>query len=76
MPVASWVNTKIDVDGLEPLVLKGAVSTLTNVDTILIEIEKNVLNLHRKDLINFLGSLGFYCQDEINEKKRNYIFRK
>ena len=67
---------KIDVDGLEPLVLKGAVSTLTNVDTILIEIEKNVLNLHKKNLINFLGSLGFYCQDEINEKKRNYIFRK
>ena len=67
---------KIDVDGLEPLVLKGATSTMRNVETLLIEIEKEVLSSHKKELISFLDSLNFRCEDEINDKKRNYIFKK
>lgn len=67
---------KIDVDGVEPLVLQGAISTLKNADSVLIEIENEVLNLHKTSLIKLLNSLDFHCQDEINEKKRNYIFRK
>ncbi len=67
---------KIDVDGLEPLVLRGAVSSLKNVETLLIEIEKEVLSSHKEELITFLSSLNFQCEDEINDKKRNYIFKK
>ena len=69
-------HVKIDVDGLEPLVLKGAASTMRNVETLLIEIEKEVLSSHKKELVNFLKLLNFHCEDEINDKKRNYIFRK
>ena len=69
-------HLKIDVDGIEPLVLKGALDTLLGVDSVLIEIENEVLSLHKDNLIELLTSLGFHCKDKIDKNKRNYIFRK
>ena len=52
---------KIDVDGLEFNIIKGAKSVLKNIQSLLIEVDKTQLN-QEKDIFNFLANQGFYLE--------------
>ena len=76
---------KIDIDGLEPLVLKGCEKNIRNIDSILIEIDQN--NKSHLNMINTLKKYGFdYDEDQIErtarpkgdrfENVREYIFNR
>ena len=49
---------KIDVDGIEHLILKGSTNTLKDVETILIEVNENYNEQHEK-VSQYLISSGF-----------------
>lgn len=62
-------HIKIDVDGFEHLVIKGAKNTIKNVKSILVEVNTN-LHLH-KEMINSLLSLGFkYDHHQVSQSIR------
>jgi FkbM family methyltransferase len=62
-------HIKIDVDGFEHLVVKGAKNTIKNVKSILVEVNTN-LHLH-KEMINSLVSLGFkYDHHQVSKSIR------
>jgi hypothetical protein len=68
---------KIDVDGLESIILAGAQKTLTKVKEILIEVDKsNVSQI--ADVKRMLGTLGFVQEKYIGtiELKENQIWVK
>ena len=75
LPVPAYI--KIDVDGLESIILTGAQKTLTNVKEILIEVDKsNVSQI--ADVKRILGTLGFVQEKYIDtiELKENQIWVK
>lgn len=77
-------HIKIDVDGLEDNVVLGAVNTLTNVKSLLIEV--NVKLPGHVRMIKLLDAMGFiYDQDQVNAALRKsgpfmgigeYVFRR
>lgn len=54
-------HIKIDVDGLEHKVIYGAIKTLANVKSLLVEVNTNSVD-HTK-MIKILNALGFYYDD-------------
>jgi FkbM family methyltransferase len=77
-------HIKIDVDGQEPLVVKGAMKTLANTKSVLIEVNE-ALDSHQ-DMIKTLESMGFKydnAQVELARRKEGpfkgcaeYLFRR
>lgn len=77
-------HIKIDIDGLEPLVVYGAIKTLRNVESVLIEVNDNLPE--HKAMVKLLGGLGFwYDQNQVNMAVRKsgtftgvgeYVFRR
>ena len=76
---------KIDIDGLEPLVLKGCEKNIRNIHSVLIEIDQN--NKSHFNMIKDLKKYGFtYDQDQVDktarpkgdkfEHVREYIFNR
>lgn len=61
-------HIKLDVDGLEHLVIKGAMKTLRNVKSILIEINPNIPK--HLELVDILKVLGFTYDEKQAEKAR------
>ena len=61
---------KIDVEGAEYDVLKGASSTLKNVNALMVEVSK-----HKNDVLNLLTDFGFK-QIASATKTNNYFFVK
>ena len=63
---------KIDVDGIEYLILKGSTSALKNVESILVEVNKN-FDKQSKDIEKYLTQSGF----KLDQKSYpNQIWRK
>lgn len=56
---------KMDVDGIEHLILKGSLNTLATVESILLEVNENNNNQFN-DIKQYLGSAGF----KLKEKKQ------
>jgi FkbM family methyltransferase len=75
LPVPSYI--KIDVDGLESIILAGAQKTLTNVKEILIEVDKNNIT-QIVDVERILSTIGFVQEKYIGtiELKDNQIWVK
>lgn len=77
-------HIKIDVDGLEPNIILGSLSTLQNVKSLLIEVNKR-LESHQQ-MIKILNALGFYYdENQVNKALRKtgpfkgigeYVFRR
>lgn len=77
-------HIKIDVDGLESNVILGAMSTLQNVKSLLIEVNKRLE--HHQQMIRILNALGFYYDDnQVNKALRKsgpfqgigeYVFKR
>jgi len=64
-------HIKIDVDGLEHLVLKGAQKVLTNPKLKSILVEINTLLSEHQALFALMSELGFiYCQDQVDAAVR------
>lgn len=62
-------HLKIDIDGLEPLVIKGATKTLPNIQTILIELSHR--NKQHVQLIENIMSYGYkYNQAQVDKTSR------
>lgn len=75
LPVPDYI--KIDVDGLESIILTGAQKTLTNVKEILIEVDKsNIIQI--ADVERILSTIGFVQEKYIGtiELKENQIWVK
>jgi len=70
-------NIKIDVDGIEHLILEGGKKALNNTKSILIEVLKEFNAQHDK-VSSILQELGFELTKEINLKKKafNQIWKK
>jgi FkbM family methyltransferase len=60
-------NIKIDVDGIEHLILKGGIKTLSNIDSILIEVNDNFLD-QAKNCQNILEKSGFKLITKLNSQ--------
>ncbi len=76
--VATPTHIKIDVDGLEPAIISGAKRTLTEVQSIMVEVELGNLDRKEESLDLPLRKLGF---EESNQFKgtgtgRNRLYRK
>lgn len=56
-------HIKIDVDGIEHLILSGGVSTLKNVQSILIEVNDNFIE-QAESVRSTLNALNFYLRDK------------
>ena len=56
---------KMDVDGIEHLILKGSLNTLSTVESILLEVNENNSNQFN-DIKQYLDSAGF----RLKEKKQ------
>ena len=54
---------KIDVDGIEHLILKGSIDTLKNVESILVEIDQN-FDSKSKEIEKYLTQSGFKLDQE------------
>ena len=77
-------HIKIDVDGQEPLIIKGARNTLKQAKSLLIEINQN-LPEHRR-MVKSLENMGFvYDPDQVKKAERKtgafkgvaeYVFRR
>jgi FkbM family methyltransferase len=61
-------HIKLDVDGLEHLVIKGAMKTLKNVKSILIEINPNIPK--HLELVDILKVIGFTYDEKQAERAR------
>ena len=62
---------KMDVDGIEHLIIKGANSAMKNVESILIEVNDDYIK-QSKEINEHLNSLGF----KLKEKKHSEIIEK
>jgi hypothetical protein len=73
-------HIKIDVDGAEMAVIKGAINTLKNktLKSIFIELEDN--NKHTIEIINIIKKSGFIESKKVQvqnyERLNNYIFTR
>lgn len=77
-------HIKIDIDGLEPKVIYGAIRTLRNVKSMLIEVN-NTLPEHQQ-MLKLLAGMGFwYDNNQVNQALRKngpfvgvgeYVFRR
>ena len=63
-------HIKIDVDGLEHRVIKGALESITQAKTVIIELNTNLKE--HKVLVSLIKSLGF----KLDEKQVNQSLRK
>lgn len=62
-------HIKIDVDGLEPNIIRGSIHTLTKVKSILVEVNGN-LESH-KNMVNILKMLQFkYDENQVRDSMR------
>lgn len=68
---------KIDVDGIEHLILKGGKKTIGKTKSILIEVSKK-FEAHHYAILNILNSLGFKLKNEFGSEKyyKNQIWEK
>lgn len=68
---------KIDVDGIEHLILKGGKKTIRKTTSILIEVSKK-FEVHHYTILNILNSLGFRLKNEFGSEKyyKNQIWEK
>ena len=71
---------KIDVDGLEHLILLGAINTLKNIKEVLIEINDNFYDQSEKSS-KILTALGFYLDqkiytEELTKQVSNQIWKR
>jgi FkbM family methyltransferase len=68
---------KIDVDGIEHLILKGGKKTIGKTKSILIEVSKK-FEAHHYTILNILNSLGFKLKNEFGSEKyyKNQIWEK
>ena len=62
---------KIDVDGIEHLILKGATNTLNNTESLLIEVNDNFIKQAR-DTEEYLKKAGF----KLKHKRHSEIIAK
>ena len=62
---------KMDVDGIEHLILKGATNTMQNVESLLIEVNDNYLK-QASDVKKYLTQAGF----KLKHKKRSELIAK
>ena len=62
---------KIDVDGIEHLILKGATDTLKSVESLLVEVNDNFVK-QAKDTEEYLTKSGF----KLKQKKHSEIIAK
>ena len=70
--VISKALLKVDVEGFELDVLKGAKESLVNVKAVIVELRLagKSANYHPQELFNFLGESGFYFKTIIGEGRR------
>jgi len=66
-------HIKIDVDGIEPKILRGARETLAHVKSVLIEIDGTNKGSVGEEVIAFLTGIGFRAQPS-SDKARNKLF--
>ena len=76
--VATPTHIKIDVDGLEPAIISGAKKTLTEVQSIMVEVELGNLDRKEERLDLPLRKLGFEESDQFKGtgSGRNRLYRK
>ena len=61
----------MDVDGIEHLILKGAINTIQNAESLLIEVNDNYLK-QASDVKKYLTQAGF----KLKHKKRSELIAK
>jgi FkbM family methyltransferase len=68
---------KIDVDGIEHLILKGGKKTIIKTKSILIEVSKK-FDAHNNTVLSIFNSLGFKLKKEFGSEKdyKNQIWEK
>ena len=84
VPVPNYV--KIDVDGIEPKIVRGAVKTFANASVKSVLIEVDTGNEEHWEMVDQMLKLGFdYSQEQVDRSQRkegpfkgvgNYVFRR
>ena len=69
-------HIKIDVDGLEPDILRGGKHTLsdTSVKSVIVEVEEKPGASRSREILNLMTEFGFRARSKENPKHRNVIF--
>ena len=65
---------KIDVDGLEPEIIRGGRETLSNVRSVIVEMEGS--EARRSNLAKMMVDLGFFARPKQSAKYRNVVFER
>lgn len=85
MGMPTPTHIKVDIDGLEPLVIQGAAKTIPKIKSLLIELD--LKNFRHRLIVEYFREQGFYFdQDQVDrtarppgnnfENYREYIFKR
>ena len=73
-------HVKIDVDGIEPRIIRGGIKTLSGVKSLLIEVEGNNIEIFDKEIVEQLAGIGFMENEDVRKtgsgRNRLYVNRK
>ncbi len=71
-------HLKIDIDGIEAKVIRGAKQTLSSpiVRSLIVEIEGNLSSPRNREIIDLLGKFGFAASPKESPEYRNIVFNR
>ncbi len=71
-------HIKLDVDGLEPGILRGGQNTLSShsVKSVIVDVEENFGAPRSREIHDLMAEYGFVAQEKSDPKHRNVIFNR